>query len=102
MNQLNINFPTKVNVNICVGIILFVFWSSFLTPTESHAQEHAFIDEHNCHVCPLSEESSAEIIQSTLPFQFLFQDSPKSELVSLPIIFFSCICLSNSDPPTKF
>jgi hypothetical protein len=101
MNQININIPSKAIINLCVWILLFVFWSSYLAPTESHAQDHGFSDEHNCDVCPLSEESSTEIIQCTLPFQFLLQGGPKSQLISLTIICFTCICLSNSDPPTK-
>jgi hypothetical protein len=99
MNQSNKQSMLKANINIFVWIVIFVFLLLPLVSSDSHAQEHAFIDEHNCHVCPLSEESSSEVIPSSLPFQPLFIKSLQSEIVTLSTLCFTCICLSNSDPP---
>jgi hypothetical protein len=99
MNQSSIKTISKANIQICVWIFLFVFLSLPFISSDSHAQDQAFIDEHNCHVCPLFEESSSEVIPSSLPFQRLFIKSLQSEIVTLSTICFTCICLSNSDPP---
>ena len=99
MNPLNKKSSLKANINLCVWIFLFVFLSSPLISSVGHAQEHISFDEHECHVCSLIEEPPFDVIQSSLPFQVLFQESPISEVITLSILCSAAICLSNSDPP---
>jgi hypothetical protein len=99
MIQLNKKFSSKANVNLCIWIFLFAFLSSPLISSIAHAQEHISFDEHNCDACSLIEESHSDVIQSSLPFKVLFKESPLSEVITLSILCFTAICLSNSDPP---
>jgi hypothetical protein len=99
MNQSNKKTTFEANVKFCLWIFIFLFWSLPQVSSVSHAEEHTFIDGHNCDVCPILEESSSELVHSSSPFQFLFQANPKNQVLTLPIICFTCICLSNSDPP---
>ena len=101
MNRSNKKLTFKANLKLCLWIFIFIFWSLPLISSLSHAEEHTVVDEHNCYVCPIYEESSSEFIHSSSPFQFLFQENPKNEVLTLPLIFFTCICLSNSDPPVN-
>ena len=101
MNPLNKKSSLKANINLCVWIFSFVFISSLLISSVAHAQEHISFDEHKCHGCSLIEESSFDVIQSSAPFQVLFQESPKSEVITLSVLCSVAICLSNSDPPVN-
>ena len=101
MHHLNHKFTSKANTKLCVWLVLFVFCSLALISSESHAHDHITDDDHVCYVCPLIEESSSEAILSSLPLKLLFQGSNKSEVLIFPIVCFTSICLSNSDPPKE-
>jgi hypothetical protein len=101
MNHLNHKFISKAKTNLWAWIVLFVFCSFALISSESHAHEHIAEDDHVCYVCPLFEDSSSEAILSSFSLQLLFQESNKSDVLIFPIVCFTSICLSNSDPPKK-
>ena len=48
------------------------------------------------------EDSSSDAILSSFSLQILFQESNKSDVLIFPIVCFTSICLSNSDPPKKY
>ena len=101
MNQLNKKYALEASINLCVSIFLFVFLSLPLISSAAHAKKHTFLDEYNCHVCSIIEESPSDVIQSSSPFQVLSQETLISGGITLSILCFAATCSSNSDPPTN-
>ncbi len=93
-----ISKPTQREV---LSTFLFILWLFSANFSIAHAQEHSFLEEHNCHLCFLSENSSPETIAHLLAFEFITPVNPEIEDKPSFILCFTCLFLSNRDPPLK-
>jgi hypothetical protein len=67
----------------------------------AHAQEHV-VEEHECQLCLLSENSPSEANFNRLPISFNGQTNLGIDASSIFTFCLTCLFLSNSDPPVNF
>ncbi len=102
MNSPSNSSTSKSTLSCLLNTLLLIFWLLSSTFSMAHAQEHAVVEEHECQLCFLSENSSSEANHNRLPINFNGQTSSGINASSTTIFCFTCLFLSNSDPPVNF
>jgi hypothetical protein len=102
MNTQNNSPTSKSTLSCLLNTFLLVLWLLSSTFSMAHAQEHAVVEEHECQFCFLSENSPSEATHNRLPITLNGQTSLDVKASSISTFYFTCLFLSNSDPPIKF
>jgi len=99
MNQKNNSITSKPTLRAVLSTFLFILWLLSANFSIAHAQEHSFIEEHSCHLCCLNDNSSPETMAHPLTYEFIAQVNSEIEDKPSFILCFTCLFLSNRDPP---
>lgn len=82
-----------------VSSLLLFCWLFSSNLTVTHVQEHALLDEHNCQLCFVVENSSSEAAAHQQLSVKIAQFNSEIDAKPPKFHFISRIFLSNSDPP---
>lgn len=102
MNSQNNSRISTSALSCLLRAFLLFSWLLSSTFSMAHAQEHAAVEEHECQLCFISENSSSEANHNHVPIEFNGQTSFNINANSISIFCFTCLFLSNSDPPLNF
>ena len=99
MNQQSRSITCNQALKCLLGTLFLIIWLLSSSYSLVHAQEHALLEEDNCHICFITENSSSEITAHQPLLIPLEPINSNIDAKTITIFYINHPFLNSRDPP---